>query len=84
MEVIQSPRPKDVADTRRDRLLPLVLVQRPGDLAFEEEPVDALLEAADQQHRSVQPRCELGRRCPGVKPFSSHDRNDHARPRAIG
>ena len=59
VEVIQSRAAEHVADPGRDRLLALVLVQRSRDLALEEEPVDALLEAANQEHRPVQPRDEL-------------------------
>ena len=48
-------RPEHVADADGDRLLALVLVERPRDLALEEEVVDRLLEAADQEHLPVQP-----------------------------
>ena len=54
VEVIQSVWLRCVADADGDGLLPLVLVQRAGNLALQEEVVDALLEAADQQHAAVE------------------------------
>ncbi len=48
-------RPERVADADGDCLLALVLVERPGNLAFEEEVVDRLLEASDEEHLPVQP-----------------------------
>ena len=51
---------EDARDADRNGLLARVEVRRPVDLAAEEERLDQILEAADQDHRPVEPEVELG------------------------
>ena len=64
---------QDVAHAYSHSLLALVLVKRPGDLAFQEQAEDALLEASNEQHPSVQRRC---RRSTGLDHLLTHRAND--------
>ena len=50
---------EDARDTRRDRLLPGVEMRRPVDLAGEEQRLDEVFEAADEEHLAVDPRVQL-------------------------
>ena len=50
---------EDARDAGRDRFLPGVQVRRPVDLAREEERLDELLEAPDEEHPTVDPRVQV-------------------------